>query len=317
MKILTLGCSSIARRRAFPGMLSLPEITTIDIASRRPIPDDVLPEDRRGATFDSYETALEKSEAELVYVSLINSLHLPMAEAALRSGRHVVVDKPAFMTLAETEKMLAIADARDQLLAEAIVFADHPAFREVETIVRENGGATRIQTAFSFPPLDAGNFRYSKEQGGGAVNDVAPYPIAVARHLFKGDPVSVSCRPLAHQNGVEVSALITMTWQDGKALSAFIGYDTEYRNSLSVFGPEMAVDIDRVYTPPPGQPCELQVRIRNEASLRTVEGGDNFTGFFARVLARIEDGNHAEFADAMHDDAMIMDMLRLDMGFLP
>ncbi len=315
MKVLTLGCSSIARRRAFPGLLALPEVEAIDIASRRPVPDDLLPEDRRGAIFDSYEAALENSEAELVYISLINSLHLPMAEAALRSGRHVVVDKPAFMTLAATEKMLALADARDLLLAEAVVFADHPSFRELERIARENGGATRVQTTFSFPPLADGNFRYNREQGGGAVNDVAPYPVAVGRHLFGGAPVSVSCRPLGWRDGVDISALVTMTWQDGRALSAFIGYDTEYCNRLSVFGPGMSVDLDRAYTPPPGNPVDLAVRIANQASVITTEPGDNFAGFFARVMARLADGNHAELMEAMRHDALVMDMLRLDMGF--
>jgi predicted dehydrogenase len=316
MKLLTLGCSSIARRRAFPGLLALPEIESIDIASRRPVPEDLLPEDRRGKVFTSYEAALETSDAELVYVSLVNSLHRPMVEAALRSGRHVVVDKPAFMTLADTEKMLALADARDLLLAEAIVFADHPAFRLVEQIAHDNGGATRIQTAFSFPPPEDGNFRYSRELGGGAVNDIAPYPVAVGRHLFRDMPVSVSCRPLGWRDGVDISALITMTWQDGRALSAFIGYDTEYRNMLSVFGPGMSVDLDRAYTPQPGTMSELRVRIADRPSVAVAEAGDNFSGFFARVLACLGDGRHGELMEAMRHDALVMDMLRLDMGFM-
>ncbi len=315
MKILTLGCSSIARRRAFPGMLALPAIEQIDIASKRPVPADLLPADRLGATFDDYAVALEKSDAALVYVSLVNSLHLPMVEAALRSGRHVVVDKPAFLTLGETEKMLALAEARDLLLAEAVVFADHPQFDALRRVASENGGATRIQTTFSFPPLGEGNFRYNPDLGGGVVNDVAPYPVAVGRLLFQGSPVSVSCRPLAWQHGVPVSALITLIWQNGRALTAFIGYDTEYRNILSVFGPGMAVDMDRAYTPPPLESTLLNVRIANEPQQMAIPAGDNFTGFFGRVLARIEDGRHGEFADAMRDDAMVMDMLRLDMGF--
>ncbi|MEQ9199343.1 MAG: hypothetical protein RLN80_05100, partial [Rhodospirillales bacterium] len=65
MKVLTLGCSSIARRRAFPGLLSLPAVEQIDIASKRPVPADVLPADRLGTTFDDYAAALEKSDAAL------------------------------------------------------------------------------------------------------------------------------------------------------------------------------------------------------------------------------------------------------------
>ena len=32
-------------------------------------------------------------------------------------------------------------------------------------------------------------------------------------------------------------------------------------------------------------------------------------------MARLADGNHAELMEAMRYDALVMDMLRLDMGF--
>ena len=55
--------------------------------------------------------------------------------------------------------------------------------------------------------------------------------------------------------------------------------------------------------------------LANQASVITTEPGDNFAGFFARVMARLADGNHAELMEAMRHDALVMDMLRLDMGF--
>jgi predicted dehydrogenase len=54
--------------------------------------------------YEDYAEALRRSPAEVVYISLHNSAHYGWATKSLESGRHVNVDKPAFLTLRETEK---------------------------------------------------------------------------------------------------------------------------------------------------------------------------------------------------------------------
>src|SRR5439155_22069310 len=113
--------------------------------------------------FDDYELALTDSRADIVYVSLVNSEHRAWSAKALESGRHVVVDKPAFLWRYEAEQMLDLASKHDCCLAEATVWAYHPQIDLMSELFQRGGSpATRITAAFSVPPLDPGNFRYCR-----------------------------------------------------------------------------------------------------------------------------------------------------------
>jgi scyllo-inositol 2-dehydrogenase (NADP+) len=53
---------------------------------------------------------------ELVVVAAPNAVHFELAAAALRAGRHVVVDKPLTVTVAEADELIALAAASDRRL---------------------------------------------------------------------------------------------------------------------------------------------------------------------------------------------------------
>ncbi|WP_333571784.1 oxidoreductase [Sphingomonas sp.] len=53
---------------------------------------------------------------ELVVVSTPNPTHFGLAQAALKAGKHVVVDKPLTPTAAEAETLIALANAQVRLL---------------------------------------------------------------------------------------------------------------------------------------------------------------------------------------------------------
>ena len=53
--------------------------------------------------------AARHSEADLVIIATPNESHAPLAEAALRAGKHVVVDKPFTVTLAQARALTTLA----------------------------------------------------------------------------------------------------------------------------------------------------------------------------------------------------------------
>src|SRR5205085_2558452 len=138
-----------------------------------------------GVAYHDYASALDRSDATLVYVSLVNSEHERWATAALQSGRHVVVDKPAFLGRAATEGAVELAQRQGVCLAEATVYAYHPQVASVkELFAQANSAPTRLTAEFCFPDLDPTNFRYRRALGGGALWDVGPYAVSVGRTFF-------------------------------------------------------------------------------------------------------------------------------------
>ena len=61
--------------------------------------------------------AVAHPDADLVVIATPNDTHAPLAEAALRAGKHVVVDKPFAVTLAEARALATFALETGRLLS--------------------------------------------------------------------------------------------------------------------------------------------------------------------------------------------------------
>ena len=59
--------------------------------------------------YKSYEKALKDSKANIIYISLPNSLHYIWAKKALKHGFHVLVDKPICDKLSNSIELVNLA----------------------------------------------------------------------------------------------------------------------------------------------------------------------------------------------------------------
>ncbi len=305
MKLLILGRSSVVQRRVLPELCAHGTFETIDIASASNPRLDDPPAAWQGRIFESYQTALRDSEADIVYVSLINSLHDPWVRASLETGRYTVVDKPAFLTLEAAEAAVSLAEARGTGLAEAQVFADHPRVRALQDGLPDLGERLCVDAQFVFPTLPAGNYRNDPTLGGGALNDVGPYAAATARLVFGDMPQTLSCSmsvdPAAP--GLDRDFAILATFSCGGRLRGHFGVGYEYRNVLTVTGSTGHARMDRAFTPP-FESTSIHWRIGNRESTQHVRPAHPFGVFFDRLAARIDDGTLSSYhSDLLYDAA--------------
>ncbi len=310
MKLLVCGGSDIFFRRVLPVLPDL-GVTAVEVASKSgrfpESPEPPLPLTRRGDP----EAALGDSPAEVVYVTTENSRHAALARAALDSGRHVIVDKPAFPDVATATRTAELAAKKGLVLAEATVWADHP---RVAAITRAFAAAqsapTRLSAVFSFPPLPPGNFRHRAELGGGALYDLGPYAASPGRVFFDAEPDAVVCRVLSRDLAVETAFCCLLLYPGGRSLSATFGCDTGYANHLDVLGPGLAVAMDRAFTPPPGTALTLACNGPDGPRIETIPPADAFAAFFARAFAAMDAGAGEGFARALLADARVLEVIR-------
>ncbi|MEA4856496.1 Gfo/Idh/MocA family protein [Solidesulfovibrio sp.] len=301
MKLLVCGGSDIFFRRVLPALPGL-GVAAVEVASRsgrRAPAETPLP-----VTYaDDALAALERSPADAVYVSTENSRHAALALAALESGRHVVVDKPAFLDLPTAERAAELAAKKGLVLAEATVWADHPRVAAIRDAFAAAGSEpTRLSVVFSFPPLPAGNFRHDPSCGGGALPDLGPYAVSPARVFFGAAPDNVTCRILARGEAVETAFCCLLTFPGGKSLAATCGFDTGYANRLDVLGPGLAAAMDRAFTPPPGAALPLHLNAPAGARTETIPPADAFAAFFGRAFAAMDKGAGA--GDGLREDLL-------------
>lgn len=308
MKLLVLGYSDFARRRVLPALARL-GLGEVDIASRTRVSRVAWPEGLAGRSFADHDDALRHSDAAVAYISTANATHEDLAAAALERGLHVIVDKPAFTTLGAARRLAALAQARGRCLAEATVYGHHP--RLLQAVRELAGAATRLSAVFSFPPVAADNFRYRAELGGGAIADLGPYAVTPGRLFFREAPETVDCRVLERRGAVEAAFSVIMTYSGGRVMIGHYGMTTAYVHRLDAFGPDVAVGLERVFSPPPERPSELHVT-RGALARETivVPPADSVALFVREVLASIARGDLAPWRDALLADAAAMERLR-------
>ena len=66
--------------------------------------------------YDDYAAAMSDPELDAVVVAVPPSLHLGLTLQALRSGKHVLVEKPAFLSLRDYETVRAARDEADRVV---------------------------------------------------------------------------------------------------------------------------------------------------------------------------------------------------------
>ena len=291
MHLLILGLSSIVQRRVLPALRRIDAVEQIDVATRQAASGTLRDSWGLGDVFDSYSEALERTRADVVYVSLPNSAHEEWAEKALGSGAHVIVDKPAFLGATRAERLVALADRQGCCLAEATVYGYHPQIQCARTLFdcEEGSRARRVVAIFSFPPLPDGNFRYVKALGGGALWDLGPYAVSLGRIFFGEQPQSLMCDVLATTGaaGVETAFSVMATYPGGRSMVGHFGWDTVYRNRVEAIGERIGAEIDRVFTTPPDTAASM--RVIRPSGTETMEGpiGDAFALFLGHVFDSI------------------------------
>lgn len=132
-------------------------------------------------------------DVDLVVIASPNDSHFPLAAAALRAGKHVVVDKPFTLDLAEARELVRIAREHDQLLS---VFQNRRWESDIlaAKAILKSGRLGKI-THFEahqdrFRPLVRQRWRENPGPGAGLWYDLGPHLIDVSLHLF-GLPDSV------------------------------------------------------------------------------------------------------------------------------
>jgi NDP-hexose-3-ketoreductase len=309
MHALIIGLSSIAQRRVLPALGALPQISTIDIASRGKDAPASWP--KQGRFFRDYAQAIQQSRAGILYISLPNSDHVAWIQAGLAAGKHVVVDKPATLALEAAQQCCEEAHKRGLLLAEATAFSYHAEFAPLRAFFDDYGPLTHVSAQFIIPPLPRENFRNYRKLGGGCLTDMGPYAAAVGRLFGGGLPqhLHAVAAPVDPLLDIDIGFSLVARYANGVQYTGQFSFESEYQNRLSLVGKSGSVTVERVFSPPPDQGLVWQVRRKNTASEDRRGPSDGFEMFLRAVLAAIGDKRHDGFASDLLTDAAFRDRI--------
>jgi predicted dehydrogenase len=100
--------------------------------------------------FPSLEAALGAVAADSVLATVPAAAHAAVADAALRAGMHVLVEKPFTATLAEGAELVALAAARGRVLMVSQNYRFFPAIVTAARLLRAGGFGAPLSASITF-----------------------------------------------------------------------------------------------------------------------------------------------------------------------
>lgn len=161
--------------------------------------------------------AIASPDIDLVVVATPNLSHFPLAAAALEAGKHVVVDKPFAIAVAEADALIALASARLRMLT---VFHNRRWDGDFLTVRRliDSGrlGDVRLFEAHwdRFRPAPKPGWREEPAEGAGLLWDLGPHLIDQVLVLF-GRPDRVAGDVAIQREGARAHDYFDLTLSYG------------------------------------------------------------------------------------------------------
>ena len=143
--------------------------------------------------FDSFEALIASDEVDAVYIATPHEIHAEQTIAAVRAGKHVLVEKPMAIGLADCIAMEKAAQEAGKIIVVGPSHGfDTPVQKAAELVASGAYGSPRMVTAFNFT-----DFMYrprrpeelDTSRGGGVIYSQAAHQIDVVRRIV-GLPVS-------------------------------------------------------------------------------------------------------------------------------
>ncbi len=169
--------------------------------------------------YESLEQVLDDEAVELVVLATPNELHAAQALAAMRAGKHVVIDKPMCLTTAEAREMIDCAQRTRKALT---VFHNRRWDGDYLTLCDllsrgELGKLHWLELSWqkSSPPR---SWRQQAARGGGRLIDLGSHLIDQALQFMPSPVKMVYCRKQHDyaEMDVESHAMVTIGFEDGR-----------------------------------------------------------------------------------------------------
>lgn len=174
--------------------------------------------------YTDYDALLKESEAECVYIGLVNSAHFEYAKKALEAGKHVILEKPLTSTAAEAERLVSLARERRLYLLEAITTLHSDTFRHMKEELPNLGNLRALQCNYSqyssrYDKYLQGEVEpaFNPELSGGALYDINLYNVYLTIGLL-GAPKSSAYFPNCGFNGIDTSGMAVLQYPSAVAV---------------------------------------------------------------------------------------------------
>ena len=214
---LVIGIGDITRKRVIPAIQAEQRSRLYGLITRDPVKAAAY----GVKTWATLDDAFTDPDVQAVYVGTPVFLHAPQTIQCLRSGKHVICEKPMAMNEAEAHTMVQAALESGRTLGVAYYRRSYPKIQRAKQLLAEGAiGKPVFAELTSHMWFDGTGSRSwlvdPTKAGGGPLFDIASHRIDVLNFLF-GQPQRVTAQlsNLVHRYPVEDNATVMIEYAGG------------------------------------------------------------------------------------------------------
>ena len=174
--------------------------------------------------YDSVDALLDDPNVEAVFIATNNLSHAPLAEKALRAGKHCLIEKPITTTLEDAARLQELARARSLSLAVDHMMIENAYNRRAKELIADgavgpvNDISLHMEFCYGATPQEAAAWRCADpKEIGGPIGDVGSHCLYMAEFLLGNEIASLGCvyTPRTLDLAVENGAIIQFRTHSG------------------------------------------------------------------------------------------------------
>ncbi|RFA15188.1 oxidoreductase [Subtercola boreus] len=197
----------------------------------------------------SYEQLVADPEVDVVYVATPHPFHEQNALMAIAAGKHVLVEKAFTVNERQAERIVEAAREAGVVVLEAMWTRFLPHMVRIREIIAA-GTLGDVRTVIADHnqklPSDPHHRLNAPELGGGALLDLAIYPVSFAVDVL-GVPTGVRASASMTATGVDRQTAIILEHEGGRQSVLHAALDTAGPNVAAVLGTQARIEIDRTW----------------------------------------------------------------------
>ncbi|MFO1144737.1 MAG: Gfo/Idh/MocA family oxidoreductase [Amaricoccus sp.] len=255
-----LGAARIADGAVIPGLTRSAHAVPVAVGARDASRARALA-DKHGIAkaYGSYDEVLADPEVEVVYVALPNHLHVEWARKAADAGKHVLIEKPGALHLADYVALEGIDPTLK--VSEAFMVRQQPRWIKLREILRsgEYGAPLTVSSLLSFMMTNEQDFRQKPEWGGGAYYDLGCYTAMAARYVFDAEPVRVLAVMEKNAGGIDMFTSVILDFGGGRQATFMVSLAQASSQSIQIVCEKAFINLSQAYVPSRTQPNTILI----------------------------------------------------------
>ena len=223
---------------------------------------------------DDYTSLLQDPEVHAIVMATSAATHYNLAKPAILQGKHVFVEKPLTLDVAQAEELVQLAQQNGCKLMVGHLMEYHPAIDMLKNII-QNGELGEIYYLYS-QRVNLGKIRKDEN----ALWSFAPHDISIIMYLLEAEPENVSARGQAYlQDSVEDVVFLNLLFPDKVMAQIQLSWlDPHKIRRTTIVGSEKMAVFDDM------EPTEM-IRIYDKG----VANGSNYGSFGESLSLRFGD----------------------------